>query len=83
MNDATAVERHSVVPLKAHRKLTRQHESQMKAAAAQSAGRLTDEIVPVITPAGQVVDRDTCLRPQTTLARPIHERGHLGVDGGG
>jgi len=42
------------------------YESQMKAAAAQAAGRLVDEIVPVTTPDG-IVDRDGCLRPQTTL----------------
>jgi len=40
-------------------------ESQRKAAAAQAAGRLADEIVAVTTPEG-VVDRDGCLRPQTT-----------------
>lgn len=40
--------------------------SQQKAAAAQAAGRLRDEIVPVTTPDG-VVDSDGCLRPQTTL----------------
>jgi acetyl-CoA acyltransferase len=41
-------------------------ESQQKAAAAQAAGRLDGEIVPVTTPDG-IVDRDGCLRPQTTL----------------
>ena len=41
--------------------------SQQKAAAAQAAGKLKDEIVPVITPEGEVVDTDGCLRPQTTL----------------
>uniref|UniRef100_B0T933 Acetyl-CoA acetyltransferase n=1 Tax=Caulobacter sp. (strain K31) TaxID=366602 RepID=B0T933_CAUSK len=40
--------------------------SQQKAAAAQAAGRLADEIVPVATPDG-LVDIDGCLRPQTTL----------------
>jgi len=40
--------------------------SQQKAAAAQAAGRLKDEIVGVMTPAG-LVDVDGCLRPQTTL----------------
>ncbi|HVJ51728.1 MAG TPA: thiolase family protein [Aliidongia sp.] len=40
--------------------------SQQKAAAAQAAGRLKDEIVPVATAEG-VVDSDGCLRPQTTL----------------
>ena len=42
------------------------HASQQKAAAAQAAGRLKDEITPVVTPDG-VVDTDGCLRPQTTL----------------
>lgn len=40
--------------------------SQQKAAQAQAAGRLRDEIVGVITEAG-LVDTDGCLRPQTTL----------------
>jgi len=40
--------------------------SQQKAAAAQAAGRLKDEIVGVMTPGG-LVDVDGCLRPQTTL----------------
>src|SRR5271154_2558285 len=43
------------------------YESQMKAAAAQSAGRLDDEIVPVLLGDGTLVDRDGCLRPATTL----------------
>ncbi len=40
--------------------------SQQKAAQAQAAGRLCDEIVGVMTEAG-LVDTDGCLRPQTTL----------------
>lgn len=40
--------------------------SQQKADAAQQAGKLTDEILPVSTPDG-VVELDGCLRPQTTL----------------
>ena len=40
-------------------------ESQQKAAAAQTAGRLEEEIVPVKTTAG-IVERDGCVRPQTT-----------------
>lgn len=39
--------------------------SQQKAAAAQAAGRLTDEIVPIGTRAG-TVDSDGTLRPETT-----------------
>ena len=40
-------------------------ESQRKAGAAQSGGRLSDEIVPITTKAG-VIDKDGCLRPETT-----------------
>jgi len=43
------------------------YESQMKAAAAQAAGKFVSEIVPVLTPDG-IVDSDGCIRPQTTLA---------------
>jgi acetyl-CoA acyltransferase len=41
--------------------------SQQKAAAAQSDGRLKDELAPVLLPDGSALDVDTCLRPQTTL----------------
>jgi acetyl-CoA acyltransferase len=41
-------------------------QSQQKAHAAQQAGRLCDEIMPVTTPDG-IVAADGCLRPQTTL----------------
>lgn len=41
-------------------------QSQHKAHAAQQAGRLVEEIAPVITPQG-IVSQDGCLRPQTTL----------------
>jgi acetyl-CoA acyltransferase len=41
-------------------------ESQTKAAAAQKAGRLDAEIVPVKLADGSIVDRDGCLRPNTT-----------------
>ncbi len=40
-------------------------ESHKKAAAAQAAGRFTDEIVPIKTKAG-TVDQDGCIRPETT-----------------
>jgi acetyl-CoA acyltransferase len=43
------------------------YASQMKAAAAQAAGHLKDEIVPVTRPDGSVVQVDGCLRPATTL----------------
>jgi acetyl-CoA acyltransferase len=41
--------------------------SHQKAAAARVAGRLHDEIVPIVTPEGVRVEEDGCIRPQTTL----------------
>lgn len=41
--------------------------SHQKASAAREQGRLAQEIVPVTTPQGQVIDADGCIRPQTTL----------------
>ncbi len=41
--------------------------SHQKAAAAQEAGRLAEEIVPIAGPKGKVVERDGCIRPDTTL----------------
>ncbi|MFB3135758.1 MAG: acetyl-CoA C-acyltransferase [Rhodospirillales bacterium] len=40
--------------------------SQTKAAAAQARGKLSDEIVPIVQN-GATVDRDGCIRPDTTL----------------
>ncbi len=40
--------------------------SQQKAGAAQSEGRLTEEIIPIEV-SGQVIDQDGCLRPTTDL----------------
>jgi acetyl-CoA acyltransferase len=40
--------------------------SHQKAAAAQETGRLADEIVPIAGPKGKVVERDGCIRPETT-----------------
>jgi acetyl-CoA acyltransferase len=40
-------------------------QSHAKAAAAQSAGKLKDEIVPITTPNG-VIDKDGCIRAGTT-----------------
>ena len=40
--------------------------SHTKAAAAQAAGKLSDEIVPIVHN-GATVDRDGCIRPDTTL----------------
>lgn len=41
--------------------------SQQKAAVAQQEGRLNDEVVRVTLRDGQIVDADSCLRPQTSL----------------
>jgi acetyl-CoA acyltransferase len=41
--------------------------SHRKAAQAREAGRLRDEIVPIITAEGVRIDEDGCIRPQTTL----------------
>jgi acetyl-CoA acyltransferase len=40
--------------------------SHQKAATAQEAGRLAEEIVPITGPKGKVVERDGCIRPDTT-----------------
>ncbi|HEU0118436.1 MAG TPA: thiolase family protein [Alphaproteobacteria bacterium] len=42
--------------------------SQTKAAAAQTQGKLKDEIVPISTPAG-IVDKDGCIRAGTTAEK--------------
>jgi acetyl-CoA acyltransferase len=42
-------------------------ESQQRAAAATAQGRFTEEILPVTTPDGVVVDTDQGIRPGTTL----------------
>jgi acetyl-CoA acyltransferase len=41
--------------------------SHQKAAAAREQGLLKDEIVPITTPDGQVIDADGCIRPGTSL----------------
>ena len=41
--------------------------SHRKAAAAREQGLLKDEIVPITTPDGQVIDSDGCIRPTTSL----------------
>lgn len=41
-------------------------DSQKKAAAAQAEGRFADEIVPIVWKGG-TVEKDGCLRPETTL----------------
>jgi acetyl-CoA acyltransferase len=40
--------------------------SHQKAAAAQETGRFGEEIVPITGPKGKVVERDGCIRPETT-----------------
>ena len=57
------------------------YESQRKAYAAQQAGRLNDEIVPVTAPDGTWVDKDMCLRPQTSLEGLAGLKPAFGVDG--
>jgi acetyl-CoA acyltransferase len=42
-------------------------ESHRKAAAAREAGRLRDEIVPIVKPGGERVELDGCIRPATSL----------------
>ncbi len=42
-------------------------DSQQKAHAAQQQGRFADEIVPIITHKGELIDSDGCLRPESTL----------------
>ncbi len=41
--------------------------SHQKAATAREQGLLKDEIVPITTPDGQVIDADGCIRPATSL----------------
>ena len=43
-------------------------QSQAKAAVAQSAGKFSDEIIPITTADG-VVDKDGCLRPGTSVEK--------------
>ncbi|HWS73195.1 MAG TPA: thiolase family protein [Thermoanaerobaculia bacterium] len=42
-------------------------ESHRKAAAAREEGRLRDEIVPIRTESGEIIDSDGCIRPGTSL----------------
>lgn len=42
-------------------------QSHQKAHAAQQAGSLQEEIVPITMADGQVISQDGCIRPQTTL----------------
>jgi acetyl-CoA acyltransferase len=54
--------------------------SHQKAAAAQTAGLLADEIVPIVTPAG-TVDKDACIRPETTLEKLAELKPAFDKDG--
>jgi acetyl-CoA acyltransferase len=56
------------------------YASQQKAAAAQAAGKLAAELVPVLTAEG-VVDSDGCLRPQTTLEGLAQLKPAFGANG--
>jgi acetyl-CoA acyltransferase len=42
-------------------------QSHQKAAAAREAGRLSDEIIPIRTPEGELIEADGCIRPTTSL----------------
>jgi len=58
-------------------------QSQSKAAAAQEAGKLDDEIIPIKSN-GTVVDADGCIRPETTAEglselKPAFERTALSL----
>jgi len=54
--------------------------SHQKAAAAQAAGKLEAEIVPITTPAG-VVSKDGCIRPDTTAEGLAGLKPAFSVDG--
>ena len=42
-------------------------QSHQKAAAARQSGRLKDEIIPIRTPSGELIEADGCIRPNTSL----------------
>jgi acetyl-CoA acyltransferase len=42
-------------------------QSHQKAAAAREQGRLSEEIIPIVTASGEVVAQDGCIRPATSL----------------
>lgn len=43
------------------------YESHVKAASAREAGRLSDEIVPLVAANGEIIAEDGCIRPSTTV----------------
>ena len=54
--------------------------SQQKAVLAREGGRMKDEVMAITLPDGKVVDRDGCIRPETTLEglaglRPAFDAG--------
>ncbi|MFN3622474.1 MAG: thiolase family protein, partial [Hyphomicrobium sp.] len=55
-------------------------ESHRRAASAQAAGKLTDEIVPITTKRGSV-ERDGCVRPDTTAASLAELKPAFSADG--
>ncbi|MGF6767900.1 acetyl-CoA acyltransferase [Paraburkholderia sp. GAS199] len=56
-------------------------ESHMKAARANEAGKLAAELTPVLLKDGTVVDRDGCIRPQTTLEALANLKPAFGENG--
>ncbi|HQN01922.1 MAG TPA: thiolase family protein, partial [Candidatus Hydrogenedentes bacterium] len=56
-------------------------QSHHRAAAAIESGRLTKEIVPVVTPEGKTVDRDNIVRGDTTLEKLARLKPAFAKDG--
>jgi len=56
-------------------------QSHHRAAAAIESGRLTEEIVPVVTPEGKTVDRDNIVRGDTTLEKLARLKPVFAKDG--
>ncbi len=56
-------------------------ESHRKAAEAQAAGRLKDEIVPITLEDGSVCDQDGCIRPGTTAEKLADLKPAFKADG--
>lgn len=54
--------------------------SHQKAVAAQIAGQLADEIIPIVTATG-TVDQDGCIRPETTLEKLAELKPAFDEDG--
>ncbi len=56
-------------------------QSHQRAAAAIESGRLTKEIVPVVTPDGKTVDRDNIVRGDTTMEKLARLKPAFAEDG--